>query len=334
MSGKVKKCGYKNGQGYCGWYTNKDGRKMFLRSTKEFIYANYLDFMGFHFLTEKSIFEINGKMYKPDFFIYDKDYSNLIRIVEVKDTKAKALSYVKSFESFFTGLDIGYSVVWEFRKLIKNLALEEKIKKWIENFEKTYNKISVSGENNPMWGMRHSEKTKTLIGQRTKEYMKDPVVKSKHSASIKSFWDSDLALETKEKYRKLRHEEKTKRDVELNRKNPIINNKICVWCGNAFTDRVLGDRETCSNSCSQKRNWNDGKMVYCGDGKKSYKTKILNYAEIVLGSCKNTNKEDFYSMVKELKDLGKIPKHFSLSKSVVEKYFGSVENLQKEIKNG
>jgi len=331
MGGKVKRCGYKNGQGYCGWYINKDGKRMFLRSTKEFIYANYLDSNGVHFLTEKSTFDISGRMYKPDFFIYDDTYKNLTKIIEVKDTKKKAMNYINFFSEFFKGIKIKYEVVWEFRKISKDLVLENKIKEWIENFEKTYDRLSVSGENNPMWGMKHSKKTKRLIGKRTKEYMQDPDVKRKHSSSIKSFWSSDAALETKEKYRKLRRAEKTIRDQRINDINPFINKK-CVCCGGVFVDRKLGKKKTCTGGCSQKYNWEIGIMKYRGDGKKSYKTKMLNYAKKIWGS--NIDESNLQTKIQKAKIDGIIPKNFSMSVDVIGKYFGSINNLIGEIKNG
>lgn len=330
MSGRVKRGGYKNGRGYCGWYTNGDGKKIFLRSTKEFICAKVLDFEKKHFLTEKAIFEINGNNYKPDFFIYENaDCKKLIKIIEVKSEKRKAQKCLLEFKSFFNAIGVEYCVIWEFRKIIKEFNLEKEIEKWIYNFESKYEGISVAKENNPMWGIHHTNKTKKLIGEQTKKYMKDPDVKKRHSDSIKKFWNSENAKTIKEKYAKLRREEKTKRDIELDSANPMIDKK-CIFCGKTYKDRKLGGRDTCSGSCLQKNNWKTGKIKYCADAKKGYKTRLINYAKVA--KVANSDSIDsFMIKVSNAKKTKLIPKNFSMRENVIVKYFGSFANMKGEI---
>jgi uncharacterized protein YajQ (UPF0234 family) len=70
--------------------------------------------------------------------------------------------------------------------------------------------------------MNHSKQTKQKIGEQTRKYMSDPLVKKKHSDSIRSFWKSDKAIKIKKEYSKLRSMEKEKRDFELNKKDLVI----------------------------------------------------------------------------------------------------------------
>lgn len=44
--------------------------------------------------------------------------------------------------------------------------------------------------------------------------------------------------------------------------------------------------------------------------------------------------DNFYAMVKRLKEYGGIPRNFSMTPTVIKTYFGSMENLQKEMQNG
>lgn len=65
-----------------GWYRNKSGKKVWLRSCLEYIYAKWLDRNEIDW--EAEIKTLNGKneSYRPDFFIY-KD-NKLTKVVEIK----------------------------------------------------------------------------------------------------------------------------------------------------------------------------------------------------------------------------------------------------------
>ena len=331
MKGRIKRGGYKNGRGYCGWYTNKDGKKMFLRSLKEFMYARYLDNNNFHFITEASIFTIEKESYKPDFFIYsDETYSLLKKIIEIKDNKNAAEEYFK-FELFFKSIGIEYEVEYNVHKLKKYISKKER-NDWINNFVDNYDGISVAGKDNPMYGMHHSDKTKKKIGNKTKEYMSDPVVKQKHSESIKAFWKSEEAKKIKEKYSKLRTEEKKERDKQRDLIDPIEKRK-CIICNKDFYCRKNDDKNTCKGSCRFKYLWKIGKIIHVANGKKGYKTRLLKYANMIRVKESDTF-EIFNLEVKKAKGNKIIPKNFSMSESVINKYVGSFENLKKEINNG
>lgn len=323
--GRVKRSGYKGGRGYCGYYTNIDGKKMFLRSIREFIYAKKLDSESKHFLTEKDTYFINGKNYKPDFFIYDESYNKLIEIVEIKGNIADTNLYNSLYINEFKSMGIKYSCVYIDSRKKYNYLDENDIKSWIKSYESNYGFFNYKKENNPMYGMHHTKNAKMKIGKATTKYMMDPKIKKKHSDSIKAFWNSEDAIPIKEKYRELRMLEK-----EIN--NPIVS-VICKNCGNTYTRRK-NDRfliHFCSSSCHQKYNWKIGKNSYHGDAKKSYKTKMILYGKRI---SELITEENLVDIIKKYKSKNIIPVNFGMNLQTIEKYFGTLSDFIKEIKNG
>ena len=73
-----------NSRGIQGYYTNKLGKKIWLRSTWEYIYAKWLDKNNILWKIEEKSYKLkNGENYRPDFFIYNNN-DILQYIVEVK----------------------------------------------------------------------------------------------------------------------------------------------------------------------------------------------------------------------------------------------------------
>lgn len=207
------------------------------------------------------------------------------------------------------------------------ITLDE-IKKWKN--ESVTNNVILSGEKNPMYGIKHSNKTKEKIGNKTRQYMKDPIIKEKHSKALKSFWNSKNADELKEKYKNLRNEKKKKRKELLDKENPIISIN-CIICGSEFDKRQNDIRLTCSNSCSQKYNWKIGKNTYKGNAKKSYKTRIIKYANLI---NEHITEDNYELLIKKYKNKKEIPLYFSMTKKVINKYFGNFKSFLGEINNG
>jgi len=132
--GKIKK-GNGNNRGYIGYHTTWDGKTVFLRSKAEFIYARKLDYEKIPYLLEVNNYEINGVKYKPDFFIFDYEYKNILEIVEVKglDDKKTALLYLEAFKDYFSSLGVEYNVVWKQMGTIKKYSLNDEIKEWVKS---------------------------------------------------------------------------------------------------------------------------------------------------------------------------------------------------------
>jgi hypothetical protein len=78
------KCKSNNTQrGVQGYYFNKSLQKyVWLRSTYEYIYAKWLDKQKVIWDVEVKTYNMNGILYRPDFFIYSN--YELIKIVEIK----------------------------------------------------------------------------------------------------------------------------------------------------------------------------------------------------------------------------------------------------------
>jgi hypothetical protein len=280
-------------------------------------------------MLEKSIFIIpstdycpsssNLINYKPDFFIYNEDYTKLLKIVEVKQGRKDAEPYF-DFKDYFSAIGIEYEVEWGIDKIKRRWTTREELELWDSQYLENYPDLNMAGELNPMYGMKHTDATKKKIGQKTKKYMADKKIKDKQIASIKAFWASDDAKPIKEKYAAMRHDEAEKN-------NPWIDGK-CIFCEKDFKKKLHDQRQTCSASCSQKYNWKTGKMEYRGNATKTYKTRIVKYLKLATETITTDNLED---IVKKLKDGGLVPKHFSLNRKVIEKYFGSVEKAVLEL---
>ncbi|MFC3882885.1 restriction endonuclease [Bacillus songklensis] len=76
-------------RGYAGFYNG-----VYLRSSYEYAYVKYLDFLNIKWQYEVQTYDLGYKIYKPDFFLYDKS-NNLLKIVEVKSRDKKAQANAK-----------------------------------------------------------------------------------------------------------------------------------------------------------------------------------------------------------------------------------------------
>lgn len=65
-----------------GWYTRRNGQKVWLRSCLEYIYAKWLDAQQMEWKTEVCVFKSDKETYRPDFFIYEG--GKLSKLVEIK----------------------------------------------------------------------------------------------------------------------------------------------------------------------------------------------------------------------------------------------------------
>lgn len=72
-------------RGVQGYYYNKSSKDyVWLRSTWEFIFAKWLDRTNHNWKVEETYFNLENRIYRPDFFIYDENWNNLVKIIEVK----------------------------------------------------------------------------------------------------------------------------------------------------------------------------------------------------------------------------------------------------------
>lgn len=220
----------RNNRGYNGWYTTIWNDKIYLRSSLEFITAKWLDSKNFYFLSECEIFD---NKYKPDFFVYDKN-KNLKMIIEVKYSKNEWKRYITKYYNYFKNKNIKYIVIYKkhLDRISKRFSLENEIKEW-----KKKSIFCCSENHNPHFGFKHSDESKNLIGEKTKERFKDDNFRKKHSESIKKSYIEKPEL--KEKLSRIM-KERTNSSLErwkLFEKNlkyiRILSRKICK-CGKHF----------------------------------------------------------------------------------------------------
>lgn len=153
-------------RGYSGWYNN-----VYLRSFLEFAYAYYLDNKGFKWDYETEIFDLEGVSYKPDFYILDEN-NDVVKVVEIKGEGNRELGIekVEKFRKMYS-YDIEILFYKDLVQLYKNempLRLNTAKGIWINEYGAKLHQL-VDGEYNPMFGKKHSEKTRELISKKAKE---------------------------------------------------------------------------------------------------------------------------------------------------------------------
>lgn len=156
-------------RGYSGYYNG-----VYLRSFLEFAYAFYLDSKNKQWGYEEKIFDLQGVSYKPDFYIYEKD--ELVKIVEVKGDGNYKVGKEK-VDKFVEMYNIPIQLITE-KDLVQiyraemPMRLHSLRKQWIEKYDAKLVQL-VDGKNNPMYGKKHSKKTKELIGKKASERMQN-----------------------------------------------------------------------------------------------------------------------------------------------------------------
>jgi hypothetical protein len=114
-------------RGVQGYYWNMSKNKyVWIRSSYEFIYAKYLDKIKSDWDVECKTYIVNGRVYKPDFFIFDNDV--LYKIVEIKgywdDKEWKS-------HQLNEDIDVDVVVVKDIQKYIPNgSSYGKELKQW------------------------------------------------------------------------------------------------------------------------------------------------------------------------------------------------------------
>jgi len=262
--GKVKK-GNNKSRGYIGYHTTWTGSKVFLRSKVEFIYARTLDHQKIEYKVESMTYCINGKNYKPDFFLYNQT-GQLYKIVETKGWDAKAISveYKEKFAEYFLKIGVEYEVVWKYQRLVNQYNLQADIQEWVKRSITDYEHVkSTAGEHNSMYGKKHTLETKALIAQKARQ-RQTPEYREMNSKKQKAYWSTEEGKQRRELVRLQK--------LELaKQKNPIVVRE-CKQCQNSFTCKQKSTREFCNGQCSRK--WNFTNTPGYGQHKKKInKTK-------------------------------------------------------------
>lgn len=212
-------------RGYAGYYKN-----FYLRSSYEYAYAMYLDFFSITWDYERQIFNVENKLYKPDFFILNPD-NTIKKIVEVKSKNLAAIENAKQNLKYIQE-QFGYEIeVISYRQLLSlyeklPFTLNSVITAWISSSETTISKVA-TGNKNGHFNMKHSIETKKKIGEHTK------LLWAEDSASRRRMLEGLNKSGMKKGYIRVPREE-----------------RICLFCKTTFTTLSTSTQKYCSQSCS------------------------------------------------------------------------------------
>lgn len=118
----------KNGKTIQGYYVKKDGSKVWLRSTYEYVIAKWLDKLDKEWKTEEKCYVLsNGERYRPDFFIYENN--KLHSIVEVKSRYFNKDNREYKFHMLKKEYDIECLLITDITKFTDKTYHQE-IKEW------------------------------------------------------------------------------------------------------------------------------------------------------------------------------------------------------------
>jgi len=213
-------------RGDAGYY-----KGVYLRSSYEYAYARYLDYMRISWLYEVEVFDVGFKLFKPDFFITDK-YGDTVEIVEIKSKCQKEIDIAKKSLNIVSetyGIKCSLISYKELLVIYRALpfSLNSVIGQWI-NSEATTIRKSLKGELNGHYNMKHTEEAKIKIGKHTK-----------------ALWASNGVAKVKmiEDLRKSGLSQKGKIKVE----RKVI---CCLKCGEEMEVLITTKKQYCSRHCS------------------------------------------------------------------------------------
>lgn len=248
-------------RGYAGYYNG-----VYLRSSYEYAYALLLDFYKITWKYEEQVFDIDGKKYKPDFFIYD-NLGRLKKIVEVKSNIKKEIEKAKSDLAL---LEEKYKIKTEvvvysdLKSMYEEIgiSLYKTINEWIKSENTTISKVTTA-DLNPHFGMKHSETTKEVIGNFTKERWNDEETKQKMLEGLRK--GTEKAKE------KLTGVIKVEREI-----------RKCLRCTREFKVIITSKKRFCSIQCSSADLSKKGTEKYLSNRKKVHddtRDFIVNWCE-------------------------------------------------------
>jgi hypothetical protein len=273
-----------NGRTYCGYYQG-----YYLKSTLEYIYARYLDYMGIQWQYEVKTFSLStGGSYKPDFLLADGSY------VEVKggfnyDTD---LPRILTFEQDY---ELKVEIIQEkdLRKLIHPTPfIFEQLK---QEWKQIANGLGMdtSGQNNPRYGVEASQSTKAKIAQKAKARLQD--------AEYRQKW-----LDSRAKSEKVQQQTENLKQYNLQRYYQVFT--TCENCKKSF--EVLFRKNNPQKYCSYKCSVNATRSKTFSENVQLIQKIALKFAEtypIEIMTCK-LNKikpvlEPFYEQVRNQFDI-------------------------------
>lgn len=211
--------------GYSGFYG-----KHCLRSSLEYIYARYLDYMNIGWSYEHKTYTLsNGVRYKPDFLLENGEYVEIKGVFNFQCDLPKIQLFESEYNAKVTVLQEK-----DLRQLIKPtpFGFEYLKQEWKSNAK--VRGMDNLGKRNPMYGVTQSESTRAKISTKAKARFSDPSFRKK-------FLNSPKRLA----YNQSRLHKQTR---------PLIPrvSVACEMCGIVFevVPHKANKRRFCSKSCS------------------------------------------------------------------------------------
>ena len=250
-------------RGYSGYYNG-----IYLRSALEFAYAYYLDHHNINWKYEIKLFKLNDSIYKPDFFIYDKDW-NFLEIIEVKGSgfEEKGKRRLEEFSSKYP-YPITLVTYKDILKLYQDgmpIRFHRAKRMWVEDYGASLGHTNISGENNPMYGRKQTLKTRKLISDKAK----------------KRFGKGSPYLQTN-----------TQKMIDFNRRNNFEHTRkqrvervenTCLSCGKVFQTTEKSERPYCSHVCFRRSDYNRERMSLVAQKQiAKYEAKASDVRETIL----------------------------------------------------
>ncbi|WP_035322045.1 restriction endonuclease [Peribacillus kribbensis] len=213
-------------RGYSGFY-----KGVFLRSSYEYAYVKYLDYIGQKWKYEVRSYDLGYKIYKPDFFLYNCS-GDLEKIIEVKSRDKRAIAEAQKALQILSqnfGIQselVSYNELLEIHKGLP-YTLNAIISEWNKSNNTTINK-SVSGCLNAHFNQKHTILTKQRIGENTKKIWESE--SAAKQGMLNGLRKSGLAQKGKIK---------VPRHV-----------RYCPVCGSSFTVLVSSNQKFCKQACA------------------------------------------------------------------------------------
>jgi hypothetical protein len=258
-----KNCKDNTSRGYSGYHVCWRGKRHYVRSKLEYAVCCWLDFHKIFYNLEEYTYNVNGRMYKPDFFLYKGD--KLYAVIEVKYSEEDRKTYISLFRDFFKGENISYRVFSKkhVNDLIKKYGIGEKIDDWI-NSESNMS-TNFKGNRNPHYGVKHSDEAKQKIGIMTKKRLLNKEYREEWVKSIKKTMGDARIRQKISNFMKKRMADPNERLMisERNRRYEYIVESVeqCKVCGKDFYINSYFDKD--DNLIGKK--YKDGYSYIIGD---------------------------------------------------------------------
>ena len=281
---------------------------------------------------ECEIYSINGSSYKPDFFIFSG--GKLLKIYEIKSDKSfRKTTRAKEIENFFVGECIPYELVDDFKQY-KTPSIVKDLEDW--KAQKRDVSGGMVGSMNPMFGVKHSQKTKELIGQKAKERAESTEYRKQISDSLKEYYrnNGDVKKKIGERNKKARENfsDEKKRDISNRTKKTILEKyyerKYCLGgCGKSSV--VKKPKDYCCKKCARKITLRNYGGLMKGVIIKNFINKWIS--DVGVDEVVNCLETNFKEKVRERKRFVN-NRNSIFGIKIINEIYGSLDNLILKIK--